>query len=259
MKSFLDVCRAALHLPTSRSELLYFIKKVRPVTTKHELIRIGGQGDGGYLIPNDLEGIKACFSPGVNNTADFEQSMADLGIPSFMADYSVDGSPISNPLFDFEKKFLGDKNDIQYMTLENWVSRKAPKEGDLILQMDIEGGEYPTIAAAPLDVLRRFRVIVIEFHRLRRLRGQAYYQMISAAFDKLSKEFYIVHIHPNNYSRVGVYRGVPIPGVMEFTFLRKDRVSKFVPTNNFPHALDKANVTFKPDTVLPECWYKSEE
>lgn len=256
MMSTLKILRSFFHLPSTRSELVKFTKIARPFTTNHELIRIGGRGDGGYLVPNDLDGIKACFSPGVNTTADFEEKMAELGIPSFMADYSVDGSPINNPLFDFEKKFLGNKSDKIYMTLEDWVSRKAPKDGDLILQMDIEGGEYPTIEAAPLDVLKRFRIIVIEFHRLRRLRDQAWYYKILSTFEKLNKDFHIVHIHPNNYSRLGIYRGVKIPGVMEFTFLRKDRVSSYSPTASFPHYLDKANVMYKPDIVLPECWYK---
>ena len=30
------------------------IKALRPVKTKFDLIRIGGNNDGGYLIPNDL-------------------------------------------------------------------------------------------------------------------------------------------------------------------------------------------------------------
>lgn len=49
---------------TSDVGLEAFISKVRPVDCGIELIRIGGEADGGYLIPNDLEGIEYCFSPG---------------------------------------------------------------------------------------------------------------------------------------------------------------------------------------------------
>ena len=48
-------------------------KKRGPVKTEHELIRIGGSKDGGYLVPNDLSGIQACFSPGVSDLADFKK------------------------------------------------------------------------------------------------------------------------------------------------------------------------------------------
>ena len=54
------------------NELKELIKALRPVKTKFDLIRIGGANDGGYLIPDDLEGIAACFSPGVADTASFE-------------------------------------------------------------------------------------------------------------------------------------------------------------------------------------------
>ena len=47
------------------NELKELIKALRPVQTKIRLIRVGGANDGGYLIPDDLEGIAACFSPGV--------------------------------------------------------------------------------------------------------------------------------------------------------------------------------------------------
>lgn len=76
------------------------------------LIRLGGEGDGGYLVPDDLDGIAACFSPGVSDVADFETSLIrDYGIPCYLADASVDGPPPGTPGLDFEKKFLGDRAD----------------------------------------------------------------------------------------------------------------------------------------------------
>lgn len=90
---------------TADEDLKHFILKNRPRSVGKELIRIGGRGDGGYLIPNDLDGISACFSPGIAASSTFEEELADkYGIKSFMADYSVDHPPISHDLFHFEKK-----------------------------------------------------------------------------------------------------------------------------------------------------------
>ena len=50
---------------SSKEEVLSFIKKLRPVTTEYPLIRIGGSSDGGYMLPNNLTGIDALYSPGV--------------------------------------------------------------------------------------------------------------------------------------------------------------------------------------------------
>src|SRR5947209_3762865 len=92
---------------TETHKILDFLSLVRPVKTNHDLIRIGGDTDGGYLVPNDFENIDICFSPGVSEVADFEADLAKRGIKCFLADYSVQAPPISNALFDFEKKYLG--------------------------------------------------------------------------------------------------------------------------------------------------------
>jgi hypothetical protein len=154
--------------------------------TGHSLVRVGGSGDGGYLVPDDLDGIEACFSPGVANTATFELEMARRGITSFLADYSVDGPPESHPMFRFEKKFLGPREDEVHVTLDGWVARCAPGSGDLVLQMDIEGAEWEVLLAASDATLRRFRVMVLELHDVHRAWERGGLQLMRAALGRLS-------------------------------------------------------------------------
>jgi len=110
----------------TESDLRQFFSMINPVSTDKKLIRIGDHADGGYLIPDDLEGIETCFSPGVSLEASFEFELASRKIKSFLADYSVDSPPVSHELFDFEKKYLGVENNEIYMTLESWMNSKAP-------------------------------------------------------------------------------------------------------------------------------------
>jgi hypothetical protein len=115
--------RLSLNKMTKIELVEEFIAKNRPRSVGKELIRLGGLGDGGYLIPDDLEGIKTCFSPGVEQVSDLENSLAEqYGIQSFMADYSVDGPALKNDKFNFTKKFLGTQNNEKYMRFENYVS-----------------------------------------------------------------------------------------------------------------------------------------
>ena len=100
---------------TEKNKLTIFFNLVKPVKTEHELIRIGGEADGGYLVPDDLINLGACFSPGVSNVSDFENCLTKKGIKCFMADYSVDNPPITNSLFDFQKKYLGIQNNEKYI------------------------------------------------------------------------------------------------------------------------------------------------
>ena len=79
---------------TESADVLDLVKKLRPMDCGIELVRLGGAGDGGYLVPNDLDGIAYCFSPGVDKISNFENDLANRGINSFLADYSVDLPPI---------------------------------------------------------------------------------------------------------------------------------------------------------------------
>ena len=103
------------------NELKELIKALRPVQTKFKLIRVGGANDGGYLIPDDLDGIAACFSPGVADTASFEVGLCCRGIGSHLADGSVDGAPKGITPLSFTKKYLDGYNDETNISLFSWV------------------------------------------------------------------------------------------------------------------------------------------
>jgi hypothetical protein len=87
---------------TKTVDVLDLIRKLRPQNCGRPLIRLGGDGDGGYLLPDDLEGIQYCFSPGVGATMDFENDLATLNIKSFLADPSIDSLPVQEPEFTFD-------------------------------------------------------------------------------------------------------------------------------------------------------------
>lgn len=239
---------------SGRREVEAFLGTLRPVETGYGLVRMGGEGDGGYLVPDDLEGIEACFSPGVANTASFELDMARRGIPSFMADYSVDGPPEEHPLFRFEKKFLGAREDERHVTLDGWVGRCAPGRGDLVLQMDIEGAEWPVLIASGEGTLGRFRVMVLELHDVQRVWERAGLALMEAALGRLRGMFVVAHVHGNNRGGVVRRRGVAVPPLMEVTFLRRDRVRGSGGWASLPHRLDRPNVAGRPEVALPAQW-----
>lgn len=237
-------------------ELNELIQSLRPVKTNFELIRIGGANDGGYLVPNDLAGITACFSPGVDVTATFEKDLWDRGIGSHLADASVDGAPDGLIPLSFTKKYLGGVDNDTYMTLERWMSKNTKWDKDLILQMDIEGAEYATILSVPSGFLLQFRIIVMEIHHAHSWFGQVPWDIVKTFFAKLTKYYHVVHIHPNNNCPFVSVDGFMIPDTFEITLLRRDRSPAVGFADQFPHPLDAPNVLDKPDRPLPEGWYK---
>ena len=238
-----------------RPRLRRLVRSLHPVVTHAALMRVGGDGDGGYLVPDDLDGVTACFSPGVDRIASFEQAIADRGIPCFLADASVEEVPVDDDRLHFDKKFLGVWNDDLMITLETWVNLHAPGGGDLILQIDIEGAEWPVILNVPDYVLDRFRIIVIEVHSFNKMLEVETFPLLETALTRLTRKFHVVHNHPNNVYGEMDLGDIKIPRLFELTLLRKDRADAIRYAVEFPNTLDQTNVPALPDIILPPQWY----
>ena len=234
------------------------IEKLWPVQTDKQLIRVGPERDGGYVLLDDLDGIKACFSPGVDVMSEFEKACFDYGMKLYLADRTVE-----KPSFDldpknyhFLKKHIGVTNDADFITLDTWVDTYEPGNSDLLLQMDIEGAEYPAIINASNALLKRFRIMVFELHHLDEFWNPRFFNMAELAIQKILETHTCVHIHPNNCCGTESKYGLEIPRFAEFTFLRNDRIQERKFAKTFPHSLDFDNENKAP-LVLPKCWYKS--
>ena len=240
--------------PVARLQAL--AHRLRPVSTDIELLRVGADEDGGYLIPNDLEGISTCFSPGVDQIASFEAGLLSYGIASHLADFSVDGVPQGVSVASFTKKFIGANDNDMYMSLEKWVkdSPEYSQGKDFILQMDIEGGEYESLLSTPIEILSRFRIAAIEFHNIETWAQSDYLSIVEATFGKLLNLFHVVHNHPNNAMGVVNLNGFLAPRLFEITLLRKDRVHKTHGLAKLPHPLDRPNIAGRPDLHFPDGW-----
>lgn len=241
------------------------LELIKPQKCPYKLIRIGGNNDGAYLIPDDLKGIKVCFSPGVSNRKDFEDHLAKkFRIKSYLCDFSSDTNKFKTVLIKnmqfFDKKWLDVNNDINSMSLEEWVKKYVSDSSwDLMLQMDIEGAEYRNLLLSPESLLNRFRVLVIEFHDFTNLFNNKKGNEVRALIEKLSKTHTCIHAHPNNCCGeiVDTETGMNIPEVIELTYLRKDRFLnqiKFI-NPDLPNYQDiNSNVIFRRPLHLNINW-----
>ena len=241
------------HRPTSPEQMRAFAEALHP--RRVELIRVGPPDDGGYLLPDVLDGIEACLSPGVGTCSDFELACAERGMQVFLADATVDGPAVDHPNFHFIAKYIGGFDDDTTISLDAWAEASCPGTGDLLLQMDIEGAEYASLLAATPALLRRFRVMAIEFHFLGQLAADPFFAIAAAVFAKLLDAHDVVHIHPNNFCDIVDVAGTPTPQVMEFTFVRRDLIDPDGWATHFPHALDVENDPTR-SMPLPTAWFR---
>lgn len=253
-------------------DVIYYqsLETLRPKASPAPLIRVGGKKDGAYLLPDDLQDIKACFSPGVSNRKDFEDELLDhFGIFSHMCDYSSDPEKFETTLKPgqtFKKKWLGVDGSKDCISLEDWITEHAPdKKNDLILQMDIEGAEYRNLLATPKAFLLRFRIIVIELHQLQVFKSpNDFKKELGPLLERIDDHFICVHAHPNNCCGDFHLENsvLNMPNILELTFLRRDRWDKVAEDECYPpmlpHPLDiTSNMAEYPPLFLNENWLDS--
>jgi FkbM family methyltransferase len=181
------------------------------------LIRVGGRGDGSYILPNDFKNIKYCISPGFGNKFTFEKDLYARGIKSFVFDKQYNRKDVPQ-FINFTKR------NINKFSLDKIV-KKIPSN-NLILQMDIEGDEWEVLFHLKRNLLKRFRIIVIEFHKMNLLLQTTNIEFYISIFKKLLELHKIVFIQANNSGFVTKYKSFQISSMMEFTFLREDRLLK---------------------------------
>lgn len=236
---------------TGKAQLRAWLPELRPVECGWPLIRLGPDCDGGYVVPDDLDGLTTCLSLGVGPDCGFDLALARRGVTVAMADGTVAGPPEDHPSFRFLPKNIGLVEADETTTLDVFAATMAPGDEDILFKMDIEGAEYMTLVSMSPALLRRCRIMVIEFHHLDRMFERAWLAVLRDLFGKLLENHAIVHLHANNYGGSRSQAGVAMPRVIEFTFLRRDRLRTGFDASDRVPAPDFDNSPHHPSLKLP--------
>jgi len=200
-----------------------FLNLITPISNGHNLIRLGGNEDGGYWLPDDLSGVKKCISPGYGDLSNFEDELFELfKIKSLIVDSDVPKKNSKKHL-TFLQKFVGGSNSTTHISLNEIM---ANAKGDYILQMDIEGAEFETLLALDVDNLIKFRIVVLELHGLNFVIDDFILnKVLFPIFTKITEYFDVVKLIRST-SQTFTNGKIRLPDTVEITFHRKDRRRK---------------------------------
>jgi len=231
----------------------------------YDLIRLGRNNDGGYLVgKNSVLNSSVLISFGINDDCSFENEFKNLqNIDVFCFDYEVGGKfwfkkfrkalrkflkgeihLLKNFFFNIYnhkyflnrsgcflfKKRIVSKEDSYLLSNEiniNKIIKNNNLQKNLFLKIDIEGSEYEILNDI-ISYKSYISGLVIEFHD-----ADLNLSKIINFINSIDLE--LIHIHPNNSVN---YRN-NIPPCLEFSFERNPIVvSSEV---YFPHKLDQKN------------------
>ena len=86
---FFDLFGMFIERKTSDKRVKKILKKLLPKKINFNLIRLGEDNDGGYLVPDDLNNIDQSYSAGVGLLTKFEKDLEEkFSIRSNMLDFN---------------------------------------------------------------------------------------------------------------------------------------------------------------------------
>ena len=222
------------------------------------LIRLGKDNDGGYLVPKeDVKSSEMLISFGINDDWSFEKDFYAIKKSKILAyDASVNSllflKNVIKNLFKFYKphmfinacniyfsykrffrdekthkqKFLSNKIGPNYLSLDDVLIEAGSDKA--YLKIDIEGDEYRILD----DIIYHqnlFTGLVIEFHDF-----DLNIDKVESFCERFNLN--VVHIHVNNFGQI--IQNNFLPTVIEVTFsTTKELLDRFIQ----PHELDMPN------------------
>ncbi len=256
-KHALKYCRALFAISHFRS-LLPFVQTLSTVGTKPEIFfrsltpqaiaepleRIGGNKDGGYLVPKTGIQCDGLISPGVGDSFSFEIEFVRENHRAVLIDATV-AEPADLPTnMIFLSKMIGGTATLDgvFVTLQDVRRDFFPTSKSLALQMDIEGAEYEVLENMSRDDFDGMNLLLIEFHNLHEMLSfPITSNPLLKALELLKEDFSLVHTHPNNAGGFFLSRVRVFPKVVETTWVRKSLVTLVAGKPHLPHELDLPN------------------
>ena len=230
----------------SRESLFAEVQPVKLTNCQFE--RLGDAHDGGYLVCANLLGPEqSAYSYGINgNDAWGCQVSGRLGIPVHQYDcFNTDRPVCSVGTLVFHEECVGPARQTDegrvFDTVQAQIARNGDADKRLIMKMDVEGAEWPSLLSASDEDLKRISQLTVEFHDVNEAR-------FVETIRRLKRVFHIANVHYNNW--VCDPAAAPFPSLaFEVLFVNKD-LGVVDPGGHAvaPNPLDAPN-----NAKLPDC------
>lgn len=234
-----------------------FLKTLRLCAPCEHFERIGEPHDGGYVTCTDGldKGLVGALSYGINGFDGWGMAVASkYNIPLNEYDCTNAKKPAVCDGCDVHFHYeciLNAKGSHKpvFKTLSQQLQESGngkAKDHSLLLKIDVEAAEWKIFAEEPIENLKKFREIVVEYHWLDQVENHALYEKAVKKIEQAG--FAVAHLHGNNYGGVAYFDEYKIPNVLEVTYVQKPAAGCAA---NLPYHLKLDQTNNAADTELP--------
>ena len=226
------------------------LAELQPVVLNNcTLRRVGSANDGGYMMcENLIDPVDTAYSYGVGINDDWGCEVSRrYHVPVYEYDCFDPARPTCNGgTFVFHNECVGVRTKHRksrfFDTLENQIRRNGDIGRRIIIKMDIEGGEWESLLAAPDELLASISQLAMEMHGYDDPK-------IPEVLRKLKQNFYLVNLHFNNWSCTP--KAAPLPAWAYQVLWVNKHIGIVDPTAPVPAPLSPLNAPDSP--TWPDC------
>lgn len=186
-----------------------------------ELVRLGRQCDGGYVVPLDLinNNLLTC---GISNEISFEQDyLKHVSAPNIHCfDGTIANFPSNELSFNWHKINIGSHDTDKDVSLNTIFDKCFKTATDIFVKMDIEGAEYSVFSTFNSKIFDKINCLVLEVHNI-----QHRYNEFLNLMNLLLEHFVLIHKHDNNNGHYFTDNNITYCDVYELTFVNKKYIS----------------------------------
>lgn len=202
------VCRdpPPIHVDAEKQEAVRrnraaVLAELKPVTLSNcQLARVGSPNDGGYVMcANLFDGVRTAYSYGIGGQDDWGCEVSRTHkVPVHQYDcFEPPSLTCRGGTFKPNAECVGARAETldgrRYDTMSSHLARNGDEGKLMVVKMDIEGGEWSTILAAPDALFDRIVQMPMELH------GSDTPDILEG-IRKLKKHFHLVSLNFNNWS-----------------------------------------------------------
>ena len=243
----------AFYPPDDARYMLDLQAMLRPMTpVDGRFVRVGGVNDGGYVMVDRGLDNTSVYNFGIGNEVTWDQAMAERGNTIYQFDHTIDAPPPVVGATVFTRKGLGVFSDDRFVSLSEAIYANGDNErSDLVLNIDIEGGEWNILPSLSPHELSPFTQIVMELHGLlNAIVDSTFRAKVRESLEILFATHQLVHVHANNWGAYAIANGVLAYDVLEVTLVRKTDWEFVECDERFPRDLDQPNCPYRPELRL---------